>query len=153
MVGLVLKVGFFSALLVTVLSAGTIALFTGTGTLEEWGHAGETTRSWIPNPIEVGKAAVLLCPITVVLCGPFGLAAGIAGASLLYLRRRRVHSTRWLMVEAATLGFLLGCLCPVLARPFFLGGLFMLIRPFFGVACAIICARVFRDNFMVPLTT
>jgi membrane associated rhomboid family serine protease len=160
--GLILRVGVLNALLVTVVSALTIALLSGVGTEDVVVIRGvgvkqqaPSIRSWLPNPLEVGKAAALLCPITAVSCGSFGLLAGLAGGALIYRRRRRIRSTKRLLFESAIVGFILGCLFPVFdvlmnrALGILHGGsgASVVIAPAVGILCALLCALVFRKRF------
>jgi RsiW-degrading membrane proteinase PrsW (M82 family) len=61
-----------------------------------------------PTVWDVGRATLLLCPITAVSCGSFGFLAGIAGSAAIYLRRRRIQGTKRLLIESAVAGFVLG---------------------------------------------
>jgi hypothetical protein len=79
---LILTIGVFNALLVTVMSAIAMALFAGSGTsarfLEE-PASGPHFWSKLPDPVEFAKVVVLLCPLTAVTAGSFGLlgASGV----------------------------------------------------------------------------
>jgi len=159
--GLIVKAGAFNTVLVTLTATLAIALFSGAGVEDKVVGNGlvapqqvQSTQSW--HPIQFLKAAAWLTPLTAISCGSFGLFAGLAGSSLMYLRARRVRSPRRFVVEAAILGFLLACLFP-----FFdvwtgqVQGIrdlgytaFDLLAPFFGSLCAFICALVFRKRFL-----
>jgi len=160
-IGLIVKVGIFNAALVTVISALTIALFSGAGTEQEPISAGiaamhqvRSIPSWLPDPLEVGEAAVLLCPITALSCGSFGLLAGLAGAIVMSFRRRHIRSTKRYLVETAIVGFALAVLFPLFdvlmnrAQGMVGGSGLALIAPFFGSPCALLSALVFRKRFM-----
>jgi len=141
-VGLILKVAVLNALLVTVVSALAITLWSGAG---------------VPSkPLELGKTVILLCPITAVSCGSFGLLAGLAGATLIYLRRRRLRSTKRFLVEAAVIGFVLAFFFPefdvLMSRVqgflYYSGPAVVALTPAFGIPCGLICALIFRNGFM-----
>jgi hypothetical protein len=149
---LILKAGVLNAVLVTVISGFLIALFSGTGTNDPYtgitpgtGIAMEPlARSiWnaIPNQWEVAKATVLLCPITAVSYGFFGLLAGVAGGALAHLRNRHT-AARGFAVAVAVAGFLLACvLLTALNR------VHGMLCVFLGTPSAWICVRAFRKRF------
>jgi hypothetical protein len=103
-----------------------------------------------PSILDIARATFLLCPITAVSCGSFGFLAGIAGGTAIYLRRRRIRSTRRLLIECAILGFLLGFLFPLfdhLLNPPSLDSMKLLSAPA-GVICALLCAFAFRRRIV-----
>lgn len=59
-----------------------------------------------PTLWDIAKGTGLLCVITVVWYGPFGLLAGAIGAVVLHRRRPRIHSLKRLLIEAAAFGLL-----------------------------------------------
>jgi len=158
---LIMKAAVFNGLLVTVVSAGEFALLIGAGTVySPYRGGGAASVIWslaalVPDPWEVAKTTVLLCPITAVLCGSFGLLAGFAGGTLLCLRRPHIRSTKRFLVEAAILGFLLGALFPFFDHQMQVG-IFYPIGGYLssfcvlasGGPCAVICALTFRKSYM-----
>jgi membrane associated rhomboid family serine protease len=156
---LILKAGMVNALLLTVLSALMIALINGAGTSAPEYRPGvnpdPSIRNYVPNPIELAKTSLLLCPITAVSYGWFGALAGLVSATFLHLRRRRIRSNKRLILEAAIFGVILGCL-----YPFFVAWsgqwespLFLLAFIFVGGICAAMCAAVLRNRFLAPTAT
>jgi membrane associated rhomboid family serine protease len=143
---LFLKAGFLNALLVTAISAFMIALVSGAGTEYELGNSPVQIRSLLPNPWELGKTAVLLCPITAVSYGSFGLLAGSLGCSLVFWRRRRICYVRRLLAEAAVVGLLLAVFFPLLDVTMNWTQEFFCVM--FGAPCAMVCAFVFRRHFL-----
>jgi hypothetical protein len=141
-----LKVAALGALLGTLAPALAITLLS-------------SVRSGSPlHPLDAAETVLLLCPITVVSCGPFGLLAGVAGGSVIYLRRKRIHSTKRLLAESAIAGFLMSCLFPFFdaaMNSFFLKSFQPLVipgqiilYPVLGIPSALICALVFRRYFI-----
>ena len=79
---LILKTGVLNALLATVMSAIAMALFAGSGTSSQFPEdpaSGPHFWSKLPDPVEFAKVVVLLCPLTAVTAGSFGLlgASGV----------------------------------------------------------------------------
>jgi hypothetical protein len=135
----VFKAGALAALLATFASALMIAVFT------------PLTGGTVPNAWSIAKTTLLLCPITAVSCGSYGLLAGIAGGAFLNLRRRRVQSTKRLLIESAIAGFLLGFFFPLFDRamnPPSLSGMQILLSAPIGMCCALVCALTFRNRFV-----
>ena len=163
---LIVKASLLNALLVTLISAGTIALLSGVGNgVEDWSRRsipppqGSATHNILGSLLEVGKAAVWLCPITAVTCGSFGLLAAFAGGSLMYLRARRIRSTGRFLVETVIVGLILGCLFPVfdlgINRAFGMNPYYesnssiqRALAPIFGAWCAFMCALVCLKRVM-----
>ena len=155
--GLILRAGVFNGMLVTVLAALMAALFSGAGIEDKFANVGfgatqhgEWTNSW--HPIEFGKAVLWLCPFTAVTCGSFGLFSGLAGGGLMYLRVRRIRSTKRFIGETAILGFLLGCLCPLFDVWTGQGqgvrySEVDLLAPAFGGLCGFVCGLCYRRRF------
>ena len=158
--GLILQAAIFNALLVTVIAAVVIALFSGAAVEVKVVTAGSgvgqkmaRTTSW--HPFELAKAVLWLCPLTAITCGSFGFMAGLAGGGLMYLRTRRVRSTRRFTLETGILGFLLACLFPWfdvwtgqaqgIRDLGYLGA--DLLAPPFGCLSALICARFYRERY------
>ena len=146
---MILKAGVLNAVLVTVVSAAMIALVSGTGTDDPNApfsmSPARTLWCYFPNPWELAKATVLLCPITAVWYGAYGLLVGAVGSALMYWRRRHIGSTRRLLLESAVAGFLLAGLFPLLDSWFdWPRGL---ICMGLGVPCALLCAFAFRRRF------
>jgi hypothetical protein len=139
-----------NALLVTLISALVIALLNGAGTSYNLAPGGRSPilqiLGLIPNPWEVAKTTVLLCPITAVSCGFFGLLAGLVGATLMSFRRGRVRSSRRYLMETAILGFLLAGLFPVLDG--WMNGAQGFLCMLIGIPCALISALAFRKRFL-----
>jgi hypothetical protein len=111
------------------------------------------------HPLDAAETVLLLFPITVVSCGPFGLLAAVTGGSAIYLRRKHIRSSKRLLTEAAVAGFLLGCLflffdaaenSLLLKEPFqpLVIPEQILFYPVLGVLCALICALVLRSSFV-----
>ncbi len=100
------------------------------------------------HPLDAAETVLLLCPVTAVSCGPFGLLAGAAGGTAIYLRKRRIHSSKRLLAESAIAGFLMGCLFPFFdaaVNSFFLKSFQPLVipgqiilYPVLGIPCALI---------------
>jgi hypothetical protein len=157
--GLILRAGVFNGMLVTVLAALMAALFSGAGIEDKFSNVGcgatqhgLWTNSW--HPIEFGKAVLWLCPFTAVICGSFGLFSGLAVGGLMYLRVRRIRSTKRFIGETAILGFLLGCLFPlfdVWTGPGQGQGVQYpavdLLAPAFGGLCGFVCSLCYRRRF------
>lgn len=61
----------------------------------------------VPNLITVLVSVCLLCPITAVSCGPFGLLAGLVGSVFVLAWRREIRVTRPFLVNTVTAGLLL----------------------------------------------
>lgn len=142
----ILKLAALSALLGTFAPALAITLLTGL-------YSGS-----LLHPLDSGETILLLCPITAVSCGPFGVLAGVAGGTAIYLSRKRIHSTLRLLLESATLGLLLSCLFPFFDAAFnrlfhqsfelFVIPMQIVLYPVLGVLCALICALTFRNRFI-----
>jgi hypothetical protein len=110
------------------------------------------------HPLDAAETALLLLPITAVSCGTFGLLAGIVGGTAIYLRRRRVHSSKRLLVESAISGFLMSCLFPFFDAA--VNSLFLrsfqlwvipgqiILYPVLGIPCALTRALVVRKYFI-----
>src|ERR1700690_1178156 len=150
---LVFRISLVNTILVTVLSALVIALLNGTGSdvpfTARAGFASQEGGATLPIPIghlwEVGRATVLLCPITIVSCGWFGFVAGAAGAILLFFRRRSIRSTKRLVVESAAAGLMLGAIFPLAdGRATVPHAVLCMLC---GSVCGSICAGVFRKRF------
>jgi len=111
-------------------------------------------NGWLPDLLNSIKAAILLCPITIVSCGSFGFLAGVGGSSWIYWRRRGITSTRKLLGKSAIAGLLWGVAFPFFDRivnlpyseSFHVVQLLLCIPS--GVTCALICALVFRKRFV-----
>lgn len=146
---LFLNAGLLNALLVTAMSAFMIALASGAGTEYELGNSQVSSRSLLPDPWELSKTAVLLCPITAVSYGSFGLLAGSLGCALVFWRRRRIHSLRRLLAEAAVVGLLLGVFFPLLHVTMNWTQVFFCVV--LGAPCAMVCAFVFRRHFLTAV--
>jgi len=148
----ILKASLVSGLLATLIPACIVALVGALPT----GLRADTSTS--PSILDLSKVALLLCLITVVSCGPFGFLAGAAGSAWLRFRKRRIRSIWRLLVEATAAGFLCGLFFPffdsAVASPHFqkvgalLNPLQLLLCPVVGMACAWVCALVFRKHFM-----
>ena len=139
----IVKAGVLAALLATVFSALIIAILSAANPPQ-----GGTTS---PTLWEIGRTALLLCPITVVSCGSFGLLAGIAGSAVFQVRKRRIRTTKRLLVESSVAGFLLGFAFPFFDRllnPPSLGSIYILLSGPIGVSCAVICGLTFRKHFV-----
>jgi hypothetical protein len=146
------KAGVISAFLATTASALSIAVLNalpvGPGSSQTSG----------PGLLDILRAALLLCAITVVSCGSFGFLAGIAGSQWLLLRKRRIHSTKRQLVESGLTGFFLGALFPWFDGfvswhrfGFGIGGMSLIqliLCPLAGLACALVCALVFRKHLV-----
>jgi hypothetical protein len=149
---LMLKVGVISAFLATTTSALSIAVLSG---LPLGPGSGQTGG---PGVLDILRAALLLCAITVVSCGSYGFLAGVAGSQWLLLRKRRIHSTKRLLVESSLVGFFLGVLFPWFDGfvnwhrfGFGIGGtsvIQLIFCPLLGLTCALVCALVFRKNLI-----
>ena len=147
-----LNASVFGALLATVTSALVIALLSALPT----GPRHDLSNR--PSVVDMVRTTFLLCAITVAPCGSFGFLAGAAGSTWLRFRKRRIRSLKRLLVEAAVAGFLIGILFPffdsaVNSPPFqkigvLLTPLQLLLSLPFSIACALICALVFRKHFM-----
>jgi hypothetical protein len=130
---LVLRVGGLSALLATVISAVAIVVLSA---------ANPTAGTRAPGAWDVAPSLLLLLPIPIVSCGPFGFLAGNAGSAFVTLRQRRIRSRMRLWGESATLGFLLGFIFPffdrIVNRRFSSGGAMLWSAPI-GMLCALVC--------------
>ena|SRR3984893_19302439 len=142
----ILKVAALGALLGTLAPALAITLLSG------------VRNGSLLHPLDAAETVLLLCPITAVSCGPFGLLAGIAGGTAIYLRRRRIRSSKRLLVESAIAGFLMSCLFPFFDagvnslflksfQPLVIPGQ-IILYPILGILCALTCALVFRRYFI-----
>jgi hypothetical protein len=142
-----------AALLATVLSALTIELLSAFAT-----RGGDSA----PGVVDIVKATLLLCTITVVSCGSFGFLAGLAGAGAIYLRRRRIRTVWRLLIEAALAGLLMGCLFPLFDAALNSPSLqsfkswlnpaqIMFCVPV-SITCALFCGLAFRRHFVHPST-
>jgi membrane associated rhomboid family serine protease len=148
----VVKTSVLSAVLATATSALAMAILSSLPT----GPRPDLTNT--PSIVDMVRTAFFLSAITVFPCGLFGLLAGATGAIWLRFRKRRIRSTRRLIVEAAIAGLLLGILFPIfdsaLNSPHFqrigvlLTPLQLLLSLILGVTCALICALVFRKCFI-----
>lgn len=153
---LILKAGALNALLLTALSALLIALMNGAGTealeYRPGVIASSSIRHYVPNPIELAKTTVLLCPISAVSYGWFGFVTGLGVAALLSLRRRRIRSNKRLIIEATIFGIILGCLYPVFVSwsGQWESPLLLVVFPFLGGICAAVSAAAFRERFVSP---
>jgi hypothetical protein len=139
----VLKVGTLAAVLATLASALEIAVLSALGPFQS------TTSA--PNVWDVTRSTLLLCPITAVSCGSYGLLAGIVGSAILSWRRQRIHSTRRFLIESALAGFVFGFFFPLFDRMMnssSLSGMQALLSAPVGMSCAILCAVVFRGHFV-----
>jgi hypothetical protein len=140
------KLAALSALLGTLAPAFAVTLLTG------------LRNGSLPHPLDSVEKMLLLCPITAVSCGPFTVLAGVAGGTAIYLRRRRIRSTRRLLIESALAGLLLSCLFPffdaamnlLFLKSFelFVIPLQILLCPILGIACALTCSLTFRNHFV-----
>jgi hypothetical protein len=150
----IVKVGMFNAVLATVVPAVAVPLFYGAGT--EWPvnpaagmHPVRMLPNWFPDPLEFVKAALLLCPITAVSCGSYGMAAGMAGGIAMCFRRRRILASGCYFREAAVAGFLIGVSILFIDGLLNWGsGLFSLLAPVFGALFALLSAMVFRKRYL-----
>ncbi len=142
---LILRAGVLNALLVTAISALIFAVVVGAGT--EWDPSRETRRTF-PNLFEVIKAAALLCPITAVTCGSFGLLAGVTGALWMCFRKPHIRSSRRFLLETAITGSLLGGFFPVFRGP--TDPIPASVCIGLGCLCAVLCALAFRKRFFCP---
>ena len=148
-----LKVGMFTGLLATLVSALAVAIVSGAGTDASylWGWAAVSSRL-TPSLWDLVKATVLLLPITGVSCGPFGVMAGMVGAWVMRRRRASTRSRRQYFSRAAWLGLFLGFVFPfydLAMNRFGVRGATVLVltAPFFGIMCALVTARVFRGHY------
>jgi hypothetical protein len=108
-----------------------------------------------PNPLDVVKTVILMCPIAVFSCGPYGLLAGVIGGTVLYLRRKRIQTLKRLLLEAAIAGLLMGFAFPIFDGAMnsvpvleFLTPATGIFSILFGVICALLCALAFRQTFV-----
>ena len=142
-VSFILKVAALGALLGTLAPALAITFLSG------------LRNGSLLHPLDAAETVLLLCPVTAVSCGPFGLLAGVAGGTAIYVRRMRIHSSKRLLAESAIAGSLMGCLFPFFDaamnsyflksfQPFVIPGQIFLY-PVLGIPCALICALVFRS--------
>ncbi len=139
----IFKASLLAAVLATVVSALLIAVLSAASSFPRG------TAS--PTVLEVASNALLLIPITVVSCGFYGLVAGLAGSSLLGLRRRRIRSTRRLLIEAGIIGLLFGFLFPFfdhLVSQSYINGMQALFSAPVGALCALLCAAALRRRFL-----
>lgn len=139
----IVKAGLLAAVLATVVSALLIVVLSAATPPER-----DTTS---PSVFEMAKTAILLCPITAVSCGPFGLLSGLLGSALLSLRKRRIRSIRRLLIEAGIVGFVLGFFFPFFDRlvsQSYANGFQMLLSAPAGTLCALFCAVLFRHRFL-----
>jgi len=143
---LFLKAGFLNAALVTAIAAFMIALTSDAGTEYDPGANPTSPPGQLPNLWELGKTAILLCPITAVSYGSFGLLAGGLGGALVFRRRRRIHSLRRLLAEAGAMGLLLAVFFPLLHVTMTWAQVFVCVM--LGAPCAMVCAFVFRGHFL-----
>jgi len=148
-IGLIIKTTFLNAALATVFSASAIAFFSGTGLEETRETAGGWPRPWaIPNLPELTRAVILLCPITAVAYGSYGLASGFGVGVLLWTRRRTVRSAWQLLGDVTIVGFLWGVsfmLFDGFMNPYSSPASHLLAMTA-GVPCAPICALAFRKR-------
>ena len=148
-----LKMGITAAFLATLVSSFVVAVLNSLGPFQR------TTD--FPGLWNVIKSTLLLCAITVVSCGPYGLVAGITGGAILSRRKHPIRSIRRLVIESGALGLLFGILFPffdLLMNPPSLGGMQALLSAPVGVLCAVICALIFRTHLapgrpLFPLVT
>jgi H+/Cl- antiporter ClcA len=138
----ILKAGALAAFLATAASALLIATLIGVGPMQ-----GTTP----PTVLDILRAAFWLTPITAVSCGSFGFLAGIAGSALLDWRRRRIRSTRRLVIESGIVGFVLGfsfLFFDAVVNPRSHGAMQALLSAPVGMGCAVLCALAFRGRFV-----
>lgn len=141
-----LRVGALNALLATPLSALVIALISTLG------------NSAFPNLLEIGKTALLLCPITFVSIGSFGFVAGVAGSAWICLRKRRIRTIKHLLVESGIVGLLMGVLfvfldaainsSPITSISSSRNPAQILLCWVLSAACALFWAYFFRKRFV-----
>jgi len=142
----ILKVAALGALLGTLAPALAITFLSG------------LRNGSLLHPLDAAETVLLLCPVTAVSCGPFGLLAGAAGGTAIYLRKRHIHSNKRLLAESAIAGLLMGCLFPFFDaavnsvflksfQPLVIPGQ-IILYPVLGIPCALICALVVRRNFI-----
>lgn len=139
----IVKAGLLAAVLATVVSALLIVVLSAATPPER-----DTTS---PSVFEMAKTAILLCPITAVSCGPFGLLSGLLGSALLSLRKRRIRSIRRLLIEAGIIGLLFGFLFPFfyhLVSQSYINGMQALFSAPVGALCALLCAAALRRRFL-----
>jgi len=142
-VALILRVGALAIALATAISALLIAILSAVNPLYR-----ETTS---PSVLEILESAALLCPITAVSAGSFGLLAGISGGAVLRLRKQRIRSTKRLLLEASIIGCLLSFLFPFFDRllnPTSVNSMYLIMSIPIGVICAVLCAFTFRHRFL-----
>jgi hypothetical protein len=141
----ILKIALWVAILVSVISALLFTVINAVPPLP---------RTLLPTVWDLVKTTVLLLPITAVSCGSFGALAGIVGGTFLVLRRRRIHSTRRLMIESGIAGFILGLGYPFFDRLLnhYAQGWAILSAPV-GLICAMICAASFRNQLITEQFT
>jgi hypothetical protein len=142
----ILKLAALSALLGTFVPALAITLLTG------------LRNGSLFHPSDAAETVLLLCPITAVSCAPFGVLAGVAGGTAIYLRRRRIHSILRLLVESAIAGLSLSCLFPFFdvavnllfhkSHELFVIPMQIFLYPALGVACALTSALILRNHFI-----
>jgi hypothetical protein len=142
----ILRVAALSALLGTLAPALAITLLSG------------VRNGSLFHLLDAVETVLLLLPITAVSCGTFGLLAGVAGGTAIYLHRGRIQSGKRLLAESAIAGFLASCLFPffdVVVNSLFLKTFQpltfpgqIILCPVLGIPCALTCALVFRRYFI-----
>lgn len=140
---LCLKMGIMAASLATLVSSFIVAVLNSLGPFQR-----STDFPGLRNVIE---SAILLCAITVVSCGLYGMVAGITGGAILSRRKHPIRSIRRLVIESGSLGLLLGILFPffdLLMNPPSLSGMQALLSAPVGMLCAIVCALTFRTHLV-----